>query len=557
MAFAVAAPVLGQTNLGENPTYPELIKRWANLSRQYPRLIKMTEVGMTDSGLPLHLVVIDKSGKFDPVPIHKEGKVVVMIINGIHAGEPDGMVASLAFAEKLAQSPPENVVYCIIPVYNVGGAVQRNSTSRVNQNGPAEYGFRGNARNIDLNRDFLKCDSKNAMSFSILFHRWNPHLLIDTHVSNGADYQHTMTLVNTFPEKLNNLQASFLTRDVLPYLYKGMKDGGDAMCPYVMPKDETPESGILGFTDTPRYSTGYAALFNTIGFMTETHMLKPFENRTASTLRFFEVMNKLAENRHQIIAELKIKADAEQTNKPTVAIDWQRTGAWEPIEFSGFRAENIQSEVTQLPRIRYNREKSFTEDVPYYNRHEATITVQLPEAYILPQAWSNATERLRANGIKMRALPADTTVKVEVYYIQSYDTDHTPYEGHYVHRNTTKVTRIREMQFRKGDLYIPAKQAGNRYLAHIFEPECDDSFFNWNFFDAILSQKEYYSDYIFEDEAIKILNSNQSLKKVFEEKKKNDPAFADNARSQLDFIYKNSPHYEESHMRLPVYRVVR
>jgi hypothetical protein len=31
--------------------------------------------------------------------------------------------------------------------------LNRNSTSRTNQNGPEEYGFRGNARNFDLNRD--------------------------------------------------------------------------------------------------------------------------------------------------------------------------------------------------------------------------------------------------------------------------------------------------------------------------------------------------------------------------------------------------------------------
>ncbi|TAG50825.1 MAG: hypothetical protein EAZ27_14140, partial [Cytophagales bacterium] len=79
-------------------------------------------------------------------------------------------------------------------------------------------------------------------------------------------------------------------------------------------------------------------------------------------------------------------------------------------------------------------------------------------------------------------------------------------------------------------------------------------FFNWNFFDSILQQKEGFSSYVFEDIAEKLLNENNNLKQKFEEKKKNDKKFEENPAAQLEFIYQNSPHYEKTHNRYPVFR---
>ena len=100
----------------------------------------------------------------------------------------------------------------IIPVYNVGGALNRGSYSRANQNGPEAYGFRGNARNLDLNRDFIKCDSRNARSFNRLFNQWKPDVFVDTHTSNGADYQYVMTLISTQKDRLGGALGEFLTQ---------------------------------------------------------------------------------------------------------------------------------------------------------------------------------------------------------------------------------------------------------------------------------------------------------------------------------------------------------
>src|SRR5882757_5158712 len=192
------------TNGLESATYFESIDWYKNLDKKSP-LVLVKEMGMSDAGYPLHLVLVSNDGKFDAVQWHKQNKAVILINNGIHPGEPDGIDASMMLVRDIVLGKlqlPNNVALAFIPVYNIGGSLNRGSYSRANQNGPKEYGFRGNAQNLDLNRDFTKCDSKDAKSFTQIFHLLDPDILIDNHVRDGADYQHTMTLLASQYDKL-------------------------------------------------------------------------------------------------------------------------------------------------------------------------------------------------------------------------------------------------------------------------------------------------------------------------------------------------------------------
>lgn len=157
-------------------SYDETIAAYQALAKNSKKAKLFTE-GLTDCGRPLHLFVISADGTFDPVVARQKGKTVILINNGIHPGEPDGIDASVRLSQKYLDGKkklPENVVICIIPVYNIDGSLNRGCCSRANQNGPEQYGFRGNAKNLDLNRDFIKADAENTRSFIKIFQKWDP-----------------------------------------------------------------------------------------------------------------------------------------------------------------------------------------------------------------------------------------------------------------------------------------------------------------------------------------------------------------------------------------------
>ena len=277
-----------ENNDNSSATFTELRSFFNNAAR-CTDFMKYDVFGESDAGQPLSVLVIDSKKQFEPQ--ENEKRSVVLINNGIHPGEPCGIEASMLLVRDIIEkeklkSSLDDVIILIVPIYNIGGMLNRNSFSRANQNGPEAYGFRGNAKNLDLNRDFVKADSRNAKSMHKLFERWKPDVFIDTHTSNGADYSYTMTLIANMQDRLAPSLQKLIFDDMLPMVYDQMAESGWEMIPYVHART-TPDQGIAAFNDLARYSIGYGALHHIPSFTTEAHMFKPYKDRVQSTYSFF------------------------------------------------------------------------------------------------------------------------------------------------------------------------------------------------------------------------------------------------------------------------------
>ncbi len=416
--------------------------------------------------------------------------------------------------------------------------------------------FRGNVRNFDLNRDFVKCDTKNAQSFNQIFTNWRPHIFIDNHTSNGADYQYIMTLIPTQHNKLPKVLGEYLNKNMVPRLYKAMAATDYEMTPYVYARS-TPDKGIAGFLDLPRYSSGYAALFNSLSFMPEAHMLKTYEQRVKGTYTFMVEMLKLVQTDYQQLIHQKKEADEATKNQKQFDVNWALDmDAKDEVTFKGYAAKYKKSEVSGKDRLYYDKNEPYTQKIPFFNTYKPTTSVEKPFGYIIPQGYSSVADRLRWNGVEVETLQKDIKLNVEMYYIKNYKTGGQPYEGHFLHREVEVEKKTMEIQFYKGDYWVRTNQVENQYIIHTLEPQSADAFFAWNFFDAILQQKEYFSPYVFEDVAADLLAKDADLKARLEAKKKEDAKFAESAYAQLLFVYQNSPYYENTHNRYPVARVL-
>lgn len=549
---------LFEQNVNYSASYKESIEYYKRLATAFSE-VTISEFGLTDSGYPLHEVVISLDGTIDPIEVRKKGKTVLLINNAIHPGEPCGVDASMILArdiviDKNNRSMLKDVVVVIIPFYNISGALNRGSYSRANQNGPEEYGFRGNVRHLDLNRDFVKCDTRNAETFNKLINKWKPQVMIDNHTSNGADYQYVMTLIATQKDQLNMYMSQYMTDIMLPDLYRSMQAKDFEMIPYVYARS-TPDEGIAGFLDLPRYSSGYASLHNTISFMPETHMLKPYKDRVYSTLAFsLSVLSNIQANREKLM-NARRQADNDTKTKTRFDLRYKLDyEAAETITFKGYEAKYKKSEVTGHSRLYYDQESPYEKQIPFYNTYKSVLNVNKPKAYIFPQAYHQIAERLQWNGVKVDTIESNKVMTVECYYIKDYK-DQKAYEGHYLHYDVEVDKQVIELNVYKGDYIVYTDQISNNYIVSTLEPQHPDSFFAWNFMDGILMQKEHFSPYVFEELAAELLKSNSTLNEEFIEKKKNDIAFAEDPQAQLNWIYERSPYHESGHMRYPVVRL--
>ncbi len=550
-----------KSNGKQTATYSQTIHFYKTLAAEFPT-VSIFEIGHTDSGHPLHVVIFNPENdqkNLKTQKYQKNDKNLLLINNGIHPGEPDGIDATMLLFRDFAENKipaPKNTIIATIPIYNIGGALNRNSTSRTNQNGPEEYGFRGNARNYDLNRDFIKNDTKNARTFAEIFHWLNPELFIDNHVSNGADYQYVLTHLFTQHDKLGEGLGNYLHTSFMPQLEDSLQQKSWDITPYVNVFNQVPEKGFAQFMDSPRYASGYTTLFNTLGLTVETHMLKPYKQRVEGTYQLMKSFINIADADASTIKTLRKNAVEKYKVGSYYPISWEvDSSKTTTLKFKGYEGKMVPSHITGADRLKYFRDKPFTKDATYYNYFKPIDSVTIPSAYIVPKGYWNVIELLKLNDIEFSEFSKDTTITAEVSHIKNFETVKNPFEGHYLHFKTEVRKSTENVSVKEGDILVQTQQPGVRYLLETLEPSAPDSFFNWNFFDAILQQKEGFSPYVWEDMAENFLNENPEIKKEFEHKKKSDPAFMNNWYAQLDWIHKQSPYYEKSHLRYPIVRV--
>lgn len=548
-----------QTNGKESPTYFEIIDWWQKMD-WLSNKVKMLTMGPSDAGFPLHLIMVSNDGDYNFNSIHKKNKKIIFINNGIHPGEPDGIDASMLMVRDIAINKykiPDDIVLAIIPVYNIGGCLNRSPYYRIDQNGPKEKGFRGNSQNLDLNRDFIKSDSKEARSFAEIFHLLDPIVFVDNHISDGADYQHVMTLLVSQHNKLGGAMGEFMNKEFEPGLYVLMKQKGYDLVPYVNAFGDTPEKGWSEYWDSPRYSSGYATLWSTFAFVPESHMLKPFDQRVKATYALMQCFIEFTEKNGERMKALKQQAIQSEKTRVEFPISWSLDRSQHAtVTYKGYAAERKPSEISGLPRLFYDHNKPFEMQVPFYNYYKVTNKVKKPKAYVIPQGWWKVIDLLKLNKVEMMPMKKDTSIEVHVYYIDDYKTSPRQYEGHHLNSNVKIKDSVQKINFRKGDYYIPMNQKANRFLIETLEPQAEDSYFAWNYFDPILGQKEGFAGYSFEDIAAEYLKKHPELRAELEEKRASDTSFAKSANAQLNFVFRNSPYFETANNRYPVFRVM-
>jgi hypothetical protein len=228
------------------------------------------------------------------------------------------------------------------------------------------------------------------------------------------------------------------------------------------------------------------------------------------------------------------------------------------FRFKGYEAKYKKSVLGDYSRLYYDRSSVWERDIAYYNRFPVDASVPAPQAYVVPQQWREAIERLEWNGVRMERIDADRMQNVAYYQIDSVTSRPTAYEGHMFHDDVVLERRHASVQLRAGDYLVPLDQDNARYAVETLEPLAHDSFFRWGFFNSVLEKKEAYSEYVFEDEAERLLAQEPELAAKFEQWKTENPGLLTNQEAVLDFIFANCARYREPEWRrYPVFMIER
>ena len=543
------------------PSYEETLSFLRRLEKTSPYL-SLSFYGTSAEGRPMPLLVASKDKAFTPEAAAKSGKPVVLVLNGIHPGEPDGKDACLILLRDLAlgNRPDllDTLTLLVVPIYNVDGHERVSKWNRPNQDGPVDgTGFRTTTQGYDLNRDFLKADAPETRALLSLVSAWDPDLFVDDHVTDGSDAQATLTVSYGGEPATPEPLRAWLETAVRPALAE-VEEAGWKTAPYIEWLDPLdPPKGIdLGPTE-PRYATGYMPLRAIPSILVEMHALKPYGERVRANEAFLSALLSRVGREPRPLKDARAVAEAAARRAPVgspfVLAAETDTARPEKIDFPGFAWSQVVSPVTGRPRLVYDRATPMSIPMPVYRHAKATVTTTRPAAYLVPAGWPRIEEKLAAHGIRFTKLTQPRTLSVGTYRASDPKLESAPYQGRV--RVSAKIAKATERRtVPAGSLYVPLDTPLAPVVMHLLEPEGPDSLFAWGELSAALEMKEYIDTRVLDPLAEKLLKEDPKLAAAWEAKLK-DPKFAADSRARYRFFYSRTPYWDETVGLLPLFRL--
>lgn len=544
--------VAERTDYKKTSTYDEAVAYSKKLAAASGGLIRYTTYGKSGEGRDLPLLIAASNNTFSPILARRAGKAVVLIQAGIHAGEIDGKDAGLALFRDIAITKTrrdllKNVVILFQVIYSVDGHENWSAYNRINQNGPDEMGFRANATNLNLNRDYMKADAAETRAWLGLWNAWRPDLFIDCHVTDGADFQYNVTYDYSHFQDVNPSIRAWMSEHFDKNVVAKVESEGNVTTNYFDLVGREITEGIAISASSPRFSTGYTTVRNRAGLLVETHVYKPYKSRVRATYDILRYTVEEVGNAKDSLFAANVIADT-QTVERGKTYDAKRqfpltlgvTDRSTPFVLKGVEYKMEDSVISGSKKIVYGTApKEYT--IPKFDEGKVISSVAPPLYYIVPPQYKEVNEVLKLHGVKFSRLAKAREFEVESYKLTEPKWATNSFENRIT--VTCKPVMIKEKRtYAAGSVIVPMTQEAANVAIHLLEPAGPDSFVSWGFFNSVFEQKEYGESYILEKLAIKMLAEDPKLQEEFD-RRLLDPAFARSPRARLEFFYQHSPYY--------------
>lgn len=538
----------------QSPDYESTIA-WLDKLVEHSKYLAKVSLGKSPQGRDIWMIVASSEGHATPDRLAASDKPSVLIQAGIHSGEIDGKDAGMMLLRDLEHGNKsellESANLLFVPIFSVDAHERTSQYNRVNQRGPDTMGWRTNARNLNLNRDYAKADTQEMQLMLTAINSWNPSLYVDVHVTDGIDYQYDVTFGYNLSQGLSPSSFNWLDKAYRPAIESALTEAGHTPGPLVFALDNTDiRKGLSLWNPSPRFSNGYGDARHLPTVLIENHSLKPFKQRVLGTYVMLEQTLKTVGEK---ATGLKTAIVEDSFRHPQqITLSWKEEVQKEGWDFKGIGYSLEKSPVSGAEIVRWNGEPVTYEQLPVIGNTAPDISVSRPETYyILPQ-WQEVINKLALHGIRFERLQKATTLTLGRYRFDNPEFAAQDYEGRQRVKTDTRLETV-ETTLPVGTVKISTEQALGDLAILLLEPQSPDSLLQWGLFNPIFTRTEYMELYAVEPMAADMLTKDPALKKAFDEALK-DEAFAKDPAARLRWFYERSPYYDSEYRKYPVYR---
>lgn len=512
------------------------------------------------------MVIASREGATTPEALAANGRPTLFAQAGIHAGEIDGKDAGMMLLRDLTVGGRDRALLgganlLFVPILNVDGHERRSAYARPNQRGPELQGWRSNARNLNLNRDFAKLDAAETRALVAAVTRFQPDLFLDLHVTDGADYQYDITYgwhgaFDRAAATWSPGTIDWLNRQLRPEVDAALAAAGHLPGPLVFHRNGRDQrDGLEEWPGGPRFAVAWAESRGLAAVLVENHSLKPFAQRVLGTrVLLGAALGALAAHG----GELRQASAADRAARPDpIVLDWQESAPRpDAVDYLGIEQRFEPSAISGTDREVWTGVPVRLR-VPVVVSDRPAATVRRPRAWWISPAWREVIGVLAAHGIAMEVSPGEVTLEAEVQILDGarLQSTNNPYEGRAMVEATPRAER-RRVVLPPGSVRIPADQPLATLAAILLEPAASDSLFRWGFFLGVLNRTEYIESYVIEPMADAMLAADPALAESFAARLASDPAFAADPDARRRFFYERTPFFDQRYLLYPVVREV-
>lgn len=493
------------TNYEETSRYEDVMRFFTELQKRSP-LVKLETFGQTVEGRAMPLIILSTKPMAQPSEAKASGKPIVFLLANIHGGEVEGKEAVQHLARRLAlgdlRPMLDKMIVLIAPIYNIDGNEKIVPTNRGRQNGPiGGVGLRENAKGLDLNRDYTKLDSPEAQALVGAFNRWDPHVMVDLHTTDGTVMAFHLTYSIPLNPTIDPRIMSYHRDKLMPAVADGMlKNHQFRSYYYGNASGPAPKEGELekrtwrNFIPQPRAGQNYYGFRNRLTILSEAYTHLSFQRRIEVTTALVEETFKYTAAHGAEIIQLLKQVDADtikrgQQGPPLpIGVAYEQTPLPKPVTILLGETTTLRNPRSGRDMIAMVEDKIHPVEMQDFGLYTATRSVPSARAYLFRQeeGTRGIIAKLRQHGIAVEELTAPLKTEVENFVISDVRKNERASFGH--NEVTLKGEYKKEtVTFPAGSIIVRFAQPLGTLAAFLLEPESDDGLTHWNFFDAYLA----------------------------------------------------------------------
>ncbi len=448
-------------------------------------IARLDELGRTFEDRSIPLMILSNPPIRTPRQARESGKVIVLAFGNIHAGEVCGKEALMMLARELATKPNEplldELIIMLAPIYNADGNERIRKDNRRNQVGPVKgMGQRPNAQGLDLNRDWIKLDAPETLAMVRFYNEWDPHIIIDTHTTNGSHHRNTLTFAAPLNPSGHLPSIEFVRDHLLPTVSERLQNRTGYET-FFYGNFNRAQTVWAAYSADPRFGGPYRGLRGQMSILSEAHAYASYKDRVLCTLEFVrEILVYAAEHKNDILSlhDRAREATGERGVDPqpddVVGVRHRIAAFTEPAVIRGYEMkyeEKRRPRPTGVPR-------DYT--VVHLGRFEPTLSVRRPFAYLLSPDLASVVGKLRQHGIIVE--PYLGEADVETYTVTAIHRAEREFQGHLT-VSLDVMASANQRKFDEGTMIVPTAQPLGTLAVYLLEPQSADGLATWNFLD--------------------------------------------------------------------------